>query len=128
MRFQITAEDLAKGKLVTPGWMAVELLKAEDVTSKNENKVKGVKVTAKVIGGKEEDRGTTLYTQFWENAPGFSVNFLAALGIKVEAGKEYEINTNNIKGRKMDWFINRGDYKGKPQNNVDDYRPLEAAA
>jgi hypothetical protein len=125
MKFRATPEDLAKGQLVSPGWAPTELISAEDTTDKNGAGL--CVVRGRIIGGKEEDKGAILRTNFSEKAPGFLKNFVEALapGTKFEANKDYDITTANVRGKKMEWYIERGSYNGRPTNNVVDYRPLQ---
>lgn len=126
MKFRATPEDLAKGQIVSPGWLPVQLLEVEETTAKTDNSGLAV-VRARVIGGKDEDKGAILRTQFSEKAPGFIKNFVEALtGKKFEANTDYQITTANVKDKRMEWYVMRGEYQGRPTNNVMDYRPLSS--
>lgn len=128
-RFTASADDLAKGRLVTPGWHTVEIVSVEDTEDKD-NALLTV-VLGRVIGGKEDEKGAILRTQFSEKAPAFCKNFVEALSttdkpVKFEADRPYEINNQNFRGKKMEWYVERDTYKGRAKNNVADYRPLQS--
>jgi len=125
MKFKATAEDLAKGQIVNVGWQVVEMYKLEEAT---DNDGAGLlKVFAKVIGGKPEDKGAVLRAQFSEKAQGMVKNFYEALtGQKFEADKEVDIRDNHVRGKKMEWYIERGKYRGRDTNEVVDYRPVQS--
>lgn len=125
MRFKVTAEELAMGTLVDPGWYPVEITKVEDTKSKGSGAA-GVIVSAKIIGGKDEFIGVPVTTRFYESGAGFTVNFFAAVGHTVVAGGENpDINNQNFKGQRMQWFIDRGEFNGKKNNQVNDYRAID---
>jgi len=125
MKFKATAEDLAKGQIVNVGWQVVEMYKLEEATDGDGAGL--LKVFAKVIGGKEEDKGAVLRAQFSEKAQGMVKNFYEALtGQKFEADKEVDIREQHVRGKKMEWYIERGKYRGRDTNEVVDYRPIQA--
>jgi hypothetical protein len=125
MKFKATAEDLAKGQIVNVGWQVVEMYKLEEATDGDGAGL--LKVFAKVIGGKEEDKGAVLRAQFSEKAQGMVKNFYEALtGTKFEADKEVDIREQHVRGKKMEWYIERGKYRGRDTNEVVDYRPIQA--
>jgi hypothetical protein len=125
MKFKATAEDLAKGQVVTPGWHVVECYKLEETTDGDGAGL--MKVHAKVIGGKEEDKGAVLRAQFSEKAQGMVKNFYETVtGAKFEADKEVDIREQHVRGKKMEWYVERGKYRGRDTNEVVDYRPVQA--
>jgi hypothetical protein len=125
MKFKATAEDLAKGQIVNVGWQVVEMYKLEEAT---DNDGAGLlKVFAKVIGGKEEDKGAVLRAQFSEKAQGMIKNFYEALtGQPFVADKEVDVRESHVRGKKMEWYIERGKYRGRDTNEVVDYRPVQS--
>lgn len=122
-RFRATPEDLARGRIVRPGWHPVEITDVKDTTDKTNAALTVVHARTLTKG---EDEGAMLRTNFSEKAPGFVKNFVEAKGVKFEANKDYEINNQNFRGTRMEWYVERDTYKGRPTNNVVDYRPLQS--
>lgn len=125
MKFRATAEDLAKGQIVSVGWHPVECTRGEETT---DGEGAGLfRVTAKVIGGQEKDKGAVLRAQFSEKAQGMIRPFYEALtGQKFEPEKDYDMRDNHVKGKKMEWYVERGKYRGRDTNEVIDFRPIQA--
>jgi hypothetical protein len=126
-RFSVTADDLAKGKLVTPGWHPVEIIDVRDEQDKTENPANLTKIQGRVIGGKDEDKGAILGTQFSEKAPAFVKDFVEAKYGKgsFKPDTPVDITNGNFRGFKMMWYVERDTWKGRPKNNVVGYKPLE---
>jgi hypothetical protein len=125
MKFKATAEDLAKGQVVSPGWQVVEMYKLEETTDGDGAGL--LKIHAKIIGGKDQDKGAVLRAQFSEKAQGMIKNFYEALyGAKFEPDKEYDVREQHVRGKKMEWYVERGKYRGRDTNEVVDYRPVQA--
>ena len=119
MLFEFTEEDLAMGKLVEPGWHFVAVHKIIETSDKEGADL--VKVQLKVKSG--EATGVILYTQFSEKGRGFAVPFLEALmGKKIEKGDKVKFGPA-MEGRELEVYVQRGEYKGRPKNEVIDYRP-----
>lgn len=126
MKFKATAEDLAKGQVVTPGWQVVEMYKLEETTDGDGAGL--LRVFGRVIGGQEKDKGAILRAQFSEKAQGMIKNFYEALtGQKFEADKEVDVREQHIRAKKMEWFVERGKYRGRDTNEVVDFRPIQTA-
>lgn len=125
MKFRATAEDLAKGQIVSVGWHPVECTRGEETT---DGEGAGLfRVTAKIIGGQEKDKGAVLRAQFSEKAQGMIRPFYEALtGQKFEPEKDYDMRDNHVKGKKMEWYVERGKYRGRDTNEVIDFRPIQA--
>jgi len=125
MLFNLTEEDLNRGKLVPPAeWYRVEVVSYKPSFAKGDNS-KLDKVTFKIIQ-EGEFKGVNLYTQFSEKAPGFVVPFFEAIAKKkATVGQPFELNETNTKGKQLDVYVTRGEYNGKPRNEVSGYRPIE---
>lgn len=124
MIFNFDQETINRGKLVEPGvWYPVEITKFEAAKAKKDNSDLE-KYTCKIISDDEEVKGVPLYFQFSEKAPGFAIPFIEAIiGEKVQKGVQYEMG-QSVVGKQIEVFVSRGDYNGKPQNNVDNFRPI----
>lgn len=126
MKFKASAEDLAKNQVVSPGWQLVEMYSLVEGTDGSGAGL--LQVFARVIGGKAEDKNAVLKAQFSEKAQGMIKNFYESLtGQKFEADKEVDVRESHVKGKKMEWFVERGKYRGRDTNEVVDYRPFVAA-
>ena len=124
MKFRASAEDLAKGQIVAVGWHVVEITRGEE--GQDGDGAGLFRVFAKVIGGREEDKGAVLRAQFSEKAQGMVKNFYEALsGAKFEPDKDYDLRDSTVKGKKMEWYVERGKYRGRDTNEVIDYRPIQ---
>ena len=123
MRFKFTDEDLNRGAIVPAGeWYPVEIVSYKSAFAKTDNSALD-KFTSVILNG--EHKGVKLYWQFSEKAPGFAIPFVAALTGEAVTKDSPEVEINdNVVGRKLEVYVTRGEYKGKPQNEVSDYRPL----
>jgi hypothetical protein len=128
--FDITAEDVARGTLLAPGWYIVEVKDVkDDVTKKGES---CVKVTLTALDGKddagEDAPSVPLYTQFMPMYPSFVINFLNALGANIgKTGKaNLEVSNATCQGKKLKVYVKRSEYNGQFKNEVADYRPLDS--
>ena len=124
MKFRATAEDLAKGKTVRVGWHPVECIRGEETTDGDGAGL--LRVLGKIIGGDENDKGAILRAQFSEKAQGMVKPFYEALtGQKFEPEKDYDLRDSAIRGKKMEWYVERGKYRGRDTNEVVDFRPMQ---
>lgn len=123
MLLDVTAEDVASGKLVQPGWYAVEVTRVEDKPSKNDPNKTVAHVRFKIIE-KGEFENVPLMAYFSE--PWAIVGFANALGANIgkEGKKGIEISERTLKGKKLRAQVIRGEYQGRPTNNIQDYMPL----
>ena len=132
MRFKVTPEELARQKVITPGWHGVEIIDVKEGSDKGKSGVVGQLLTVKarvLPGGKEEDTGAVLTCWFSEKAQGTIANFATAItGEPFQANKDYEFTERNLKGKRMEWYVERGTFNGKPSNNVVDHRAMAGAA
>ncbi len=120
--FNVTPEDMMVGKAVDPGWYPVEISEVKDSFAKKDNS-QLTTVICKIIGAREA--GVKLYLRFSEKAPGFVVPFVEALsGQKFDAaGGKVELNSSLV-GRQLEVCVQRGEYNGKPTNEVAAYAPM----
>lgn len=120
--FDVTPEDMVVGKAVDPGWYQVMIADVKDSFAKTDNSLLTTIIT-KIVGPKEE--GVKLYLRFSEKAKGFVVPFVEALtGQKMgKEGGKIELNAA-LTGRQLEVYVSRGEYKGKPTNEVTAYAPM----
>ena len=123
MKFRASVEDLKRGEVVSVGWHPVECQKAEELADASGAGL--LRIHAKIIGGPDKDGA--LRAQFSEKAQGMIRPFIEALtGQKFEAEKDYDVKDSHVRGKKMEWYVERGKYRGRDTNEVVDYRPLQA--
>lgn len=121
--WRITKEDVAKAKLVDVGWHPSEIVKFEFKKSKDGDSNNAV-FTFRVIGtGKFVGAEKTVF--FSEKAPGMMTGLLTALGFTElpDGGYDAELDESLI-GRKLLAHWIRGEYQGRPQNEINEYQAL----
>jgi len=123
MKLTYTKEDIDRGKTVEPGWYETVIKEAVDEIASDGQSMNTV-VDFQIVGGNEgKFNGMNLRTWFNEKAPGISIPFFAALGFQVKEGATVE--TTACKGKKLLVYVANEMYKGKMQNRVSDYRPIQ---
>lgn len=120
MKLNITPEDHLRGALLEPGFYPCVVEEIEEKTAKDGSAYAAVKF--KVTAG--SFTGAPLYTNFSEKAPGMSIDFFKACGYKLDPKSTTELDIMNTKGKKLMVSVVRGEYNGKPQNNVNGYKPV----
>lgn len=120
--FNVTPEDMLRGKAIDPGWYPAEIKEVKDTFAKKDNSLLTT-IKAVIIG--EKEAGVALYLRFSEKAPGFTVPFVEALsGQKMgQEGGKVDI-TPALVGRQLELYVQRGEYNGKPTNEVAAYAPM----
>lgn len=123
MRFTFSEEDILRGTLVKPTWYPVEISEVNDITASTG--VGGSEITVKILDG--QFKGVPVNIRYYENAPGFSKNFVSALGATVKAGLEVNFDSKLV-GKRLEAYIkNSKSNKGNDFNEIADWRPLKAA-
>lgn len=119
--FEVTAEDILRSQIVTPGLYPAE------ITEYVEDKAKDSSVlhvyTAKITAP-GEFHGVPLRIQFSEKAMGFAIPFLAAFGIdpRKPSGK---LEPKKFVGKKLRVNVVNGTWNGNPNNQVNGFAPIE---
>ena len=123
MLFKFTEEDLAMGKLVEPGWWPTVVHKVTDTSDKEGADLCKIQLKIRKEG---DSNGVLLFTQFSEKGIGFARPFIEAITGK-KLAKDDAVNiTDKIVGRELEVYVQRGEYKGRPKNEIVDYRPIES--
>lgn len=123
--FAFTEEDIARDKLVAPGWYVVQCMKVEDKAAKTDGS-NNTWITWKGMSGDAAmvEVAECLNEKFAPNAK----KLIAALtGAKVEAGVQYKIDAGLVE-KQLEAFIAPGDVNGTIRNTIKDYRPLTQQA
>lgn len=125
--FQVTREDMLRGKILDPGWYKAKVTKvSQDPSNAGDSTNTWVNFT--ILGGPEQkDKSNPAETPvrrcFSEKAPGFIVPFLAACGAQVgQNGGNFDIEKSVNK--EMLIYVGNKMYENKPQNDVSDFKAL----
>lgn len=123
---QLSDKDILRSKVVTPGWYRVRIEGVGEKASKDGGST-NYPVEATII--KEADTGSDEYANvpldwnFNSKAIGFTVGFLAAIGVDAEAGKRYDLAHSATK--ELEVYVENELYQGNMKNRVNHkYRPL----
>ena len=121
MKFNITRDDLLKGRTVPPTWYLVEITEVNESTAKDNSQ--NWTIVMKIIEG--EQKGVTLYQIFNEKGKGYAMRFLEAVGYKIDPDKGAEVELERAIGRKVKVFVKNELYEGKMQNRCQDFMPID---
>lgn len=126
---QFDEKGLLRGKPIVPGWYVVRIDAIGEKLSKDQGStnfpVEGT-IIKNADDGSETFANYPLEWNFNSKAMGFSVGFLESCGVKVEAGKRYELSA--LAGESLEVFVENAEYEGRIVNRVNHkYRPLRAA-
>lgn len=122
-RVTFTNEDILRAKLLPPKWYPIVVSKynlEQAGTDGSDLHVYELKVE------EGDGKGVPIRFQISEKALGMGVEFLEACGTQVIAGQPVDLGEQQV-GKKLDCFVQRGEYKGKPQNNPVQFRKRQAA-
>lgn len=134
MRFAKSAEDFLREELVAPGWYPALIKKVEQVKSKGGTNAAGeekpvvdmLKAMFVITDGPDHVKGKAQWQNYPENIPGFMCDLLEqGFGAIIDRKKGFDedITPQKLEGKKVDIQIIRGQYNGKPTNNIGGYRP-----
>lgn len=122
MKWNIPVSDILRGKLVSPGWHPVEIVKYEEKMNKAGDAMNAI-VTFRVFAG--DFTGVEKMTYFSEKAPGTMTGLLESLGVQANAnGLSADLSEATLKGKKLQAHFIRGEYNNKPTNEIIEYAPL----
>lgn len=126
-KLKISPENVARaGQIVEkPDWYPVEVVNYEEKPASTDGSTNMV-LQLKGIGKGVE--GWIFYTQYNEKAPGFAIPFVVACTGKPVPKDGMDADLSKTVGAKIQAYIIKDSYQGRPQNKVVDFRPLTAAA
>lgn len=111
-------EDILRAKLLTPGWYPV-------IVKKYSEEQAGTDGSALYVWELVVESGSfanvPLRYQVSEKALGMGIEFLEACGFEVKQGVPLEIGEKQL-GKKIDGFVQRGEYKGRGNNQLVSFR------
>lgn len=117
--WKINEKDMKRGVTVKQGWHRVKIVEYQEKPAGTDGSANSV-FRGEIQGG--EFNEVSLYWQFNEKAPGFAKNFIIALGGNLtEKGGEFNFG-NHLVGEVLDVHVSNNLYKGKVQNEVDDWK------
>lgn len=136
MRLTASSDDFLKGELISVGFHPAVIVAATEKTSKRKtdsppdwSPSQFMEVQFKITAG--PDKGKLIYTNFSEKAATFIVPLLEAIsGTTIDKNKPFnaDINEAQLKGKRCDIMVVRGEYKNKPKSEIDGYRPYSGPA
>lgn len=119
MKMQITPEDHLKGAIIDPGWYPCVVRDEEEKVSKGDGSAYS-EIKFEVTDG--PCKGVFLYTNFSEKAPGYALDFLKAIGMNVDKSKTMDVDLHSTIGKALMVNVKRGEWNGRPKNEVNGYR------
>src|SRR5688572_1768578 len=134
-KFKITKADIKEAELMKtvvtePIWLPA-MIKAYN-KSKADDGSDLHKFQATVLASENPEAnayaGMTLFLQYSEKKLGFIAPLLAAVGCPSDGEGGFELeDMKDLISQKFDAYVVPSVYEGKKRNNVEDYRPLQAA-
>lgn len=121
-KLSITKDDVNAAKLLTPGWYPCKVTKYEETPAKETSKNPGSlnrNLSFRVTEGEAE--GVLLRTTFNEVYAPLLSSFVPAIGGEFKEGMTYDLE--DAVDKNILCHVKRGEYNGKPQNEIDGFRP-----
>jgi hypothetical protein len=125
MKWNVSPNDVSRGKLIQkPGWYPLEIVGYNEELSSKKDSTNAI-FDFRVVSDDPGANGIEIRVWFNEKAPGIAVPFLKALGAEElpDGSMSAEFGKHLI-GKKLQGFIKRGEYDGKPKNDIAEYSPL----
>ncbi|HYV52402.1 MAG TPA: hypothetical protein VE971_03825 [Candidatus Eisenbacteria bacterium] len=119
---QFSDRDMLRGTVVTPAWYRVRIDSVGEGPAKDQSKGPSTNYPVEATILFEGDTGDTQFASvpvdwnFNSKAIGFAVGFLQAFGVKVEAGKRFDLKS--AEGKEVDVFVENDTYQNRTVNRV----------
>lgn len=125
MKWNVSPDDVSRGKLIQkPGWYMAEIVRYEEEENKKKDGTNAV-FDFKVISDNQDANGIVIRVWFSEKAPGIAVPFMKALGAEERPDGTMSVDfTKALVGKKLQVYIKRGEFDGKPKNEISEYAML----
>jgi hypothetical protein len=125
MKWNVSPSDVSRGKLIQkPGWYTLEIAKYNEEQSKKGDSTNAV-FDFRVVSDDPNANGVEIRVWFNEKAPGIAVPFMIALGAEqLEDGSLSVVFSKQLEGKRVQGFIKRGEFDGKPKNEIAEYAAL----
>jgi hypothetical protein len=128
---EFSQRDLLRGKTVTPAWYRLKIESVGEAPAKQSEKGPSTNYPVEGTILFEGDTGATDFTgvpvdwNFNSKAVGFAVGFLESLGVKVEAGKRFDLKA--AEGMQLDVYVENDMWQNRLVNRVNHkYRPIRS--
>jgi hypothetical protein len=123
MKWNVSQEEIAKGKIIKPGWHPVVVVDYEEAMNKAKDAMNAI-VTLEVSSG--EFKGVQKKVYFSEKAPGTMTGFLEAIGCKVgsDGTLSADLSKNALVNKKLQANFIRGEYNNRPTNEITEYAAI----
>lgn len=125
IKWNVSPSDVSRGKLIQkPGWYVLEIAKYVEEQSKKGDSTNAV-FDFRVISDDPASNGIEIRVWFNEKAPGIAVPFMVALGAEEKEDGSLSVDFGkHLEGRRLQGFIKRGEFDGKPKNEISEYAAL----
>ena len=117
-----TNEDILRAKLVPPNFYPLVVKSFSEEQAGTDGSALYVYDIRIEIG---PYAGVPIRYQISEKAEGMGIEFFEACGNEVKAGIPFEYDKQV--GKKMDGFVQRGEFKGRPKNEIVAFRKRSGA-
>jgi hypothetical protein len=122
--FQITREDLLRGKVISPGWYVLFIKQVESGEAKTDGSMKVDVSFAIQSPGAFLD--VPVARTFSEKAPGFAISFIeAVLRKKIDPEKGGSFDLTQSQGKKVWGYVKNEMYQNRLVNRVEDFRAYD---
>lgn len=121
-RVTLSQQDILRSKLVAPGWYPLLVKSHSEEAAGTDGSALYV---YELIIEDGAFKGVPIRFQVSEKALGMGIEFWEASGVPVTPG--VAIETDKAVGKKVEGFIQRGEYKGKGNNQAVSFRKPKAA-
>lgn len=123
-----SATDIKRNTLVEPGWYVVKIESVGEKLSADQGStnypVEGV-VVHSAVDGDTTYSGVPIYWNFNSKAISRAIGFFEAFGVEIKP--EEKIDFNAAVGKSLKVMIERGEWKGRQKNEVNDkYASVDA--
>jgi hypothetical protein len=123
MKMHLAPEDILRSKDVEVGWHE-GTVKSVDESAASTDKSTNWKITVTIREGGKYD-GIPVENYFNEKAPGFAINFLKAMGFVIDEKTGGDYDLQKTVGRPVAFFVEMGEYQGRPIKRIKDFRPSQ---
>jgi hypothetical protein len=122
MKWNVSPQDVSRGKLIQkPGWYQAEIVKYAEEENKKKDGTNAV-FDFRVISDDPTANNIEIRVWFSEKAPGVAVPFMKALGAEERPDGTMSVEFSQaLVGRRVQVYIKRGEYDGKPKNEISEY-------
>ncbi len=115
-----SSRDINKGKIITPSWYRVRIDGVAEAPSKDGQSTNwNMEGTILYDADTKDTEFAEMPTPYWNfnsKAKGFMIGLFESLGVAVEAGSRYDLNS--MIGKTVDVFVENDMYEGRLVNRI----------